>query len=120
MKLIIPLAEVQTLLRRHLNLSSDVQIIVGQKPKSKANDWASISPELGKLIRYIDANYITEKIPAIKELRSQAMLMRDGMFFGLKEAKDIVENWPRVRPIFFKLKRIPNPTYQEGAEIRFI
>lgn len=122
MKLLLTLAEAQTAIRRSLNLPSDVQVIIGRKPKSvagKVDDFNSISPALGRLIRYIDANVVDNKIPAIKELRAQATLMNGGAFFGLKEAKDIVENWSKARVTFFQKGRVTNPVYENCSVVGF-
>lgn len=114
MKLQLSYAEAQSAVRRLLNLPAEVEICISRKGDgavAQTDDFASLKPALARLIQFIDSNVAMNKIAAIKELRAQASIQNSGAYFGLKEAKDTVENWDKARPIFFKLGRIPSVSY---------
>ncbi len=128
MKLVLSNAEAQATIRRAFNLPSEVEVIFGKKKKriiKSKDDFGGISTALAKLIIFIDGHVTTNKIGAIKELRTfvdpshVASLHTSSTYIGLKEAKDIIENWQVARPFFFSLKRIPMLRYTANGQMEF-
>ena len=98
MKIIISHDEALAVIRSHLQLNDNIEIELGFPIASAGDAWKeeefSINHPHYSLIHYIDTRLkggdISNKINAIKEFRAQSSC-------GLKEAKDIIEDWPNQR-----------------------
>ncbi len=118
MNLNISYEEAQASIRKLLNLPVEVEIIIGRKPATPfpKNELAGIKPEYASMIRYVDNNVVVNKIGCIRTLRTSDP---SGEYLGLKEAKDIVENWDLARKVFIEKNGMPKPNYNNGIGISF-
>jgi ribosomal protein L7/L12 len=107
MKLLVSYSEAQSMVRRQMGLNSDVEVVIGRRQDDKHVVVADLSPEYKRLVEFVDANQAFNKIGAIKEYRAVTG-------FGLKEAKDSVENWSIVRPFIMRHGRAPQVSYANG------
>lgn len=89
-------SEACNLIRQYYNLSDDskVQIVPDYNPPVSIVNPVPKFDEIHQLIGYIDGQLIdNNKILAIKALRSYEGFPKN---YGLKEAKDMVEDWKLV------------------------
>lgn len=100
MKFIITKTELDAMVRRQYNFPESVTVVVSNAAP-KAPKAPVLSPELSKLVAFVDTNRQGNKITAIKEIRAVTGL-------GLFEAKGAVEQWSVLRPFIFKLGRFPD------------
>jgi hypothetical protein len=108
MNLNLTYAEAQGAIRKLLNLPAEVDVVIGRKPipSRPIDEFKDVPAYVTRLVQFVDANHTVNKIAAIKELRSF-----DSYHLGLKEAKDMAENWSIVRPFFLKTHKPPTPVY---------
>ncbi len=125
MKIFVSLAEAKATILRSLNVSTGypVEIVIGREPKGRPerDNFRFIPEGLAFLIRFVDEKISSDKMAAIKEVRAFGVVVPGGpTSIGIKEAKDIVENWTMARPKFFELRRVPKPAYNiDGRVIGF-
>lgn len=123
MKLTVSYEEAQKAVRASLNLSYTVNVVISDKPRkpktpiaSKTGDLNKVSQNLFQLISYIDHNVMDSKIACIKAIRQYQF---DTIEVGLKEAKDIVENWGAARTAFLRENRRVIPSYEANGKVYF-
>ncbi len=107
MKVIIPLADIQSLVRRQYNLPPEAMIVISRSGKVSTESKSPIgtlgpliSPDIKVFVEQIDSLLPGHLIAAIKAYRTRVNN-------GLKEAKDLIENWPVTRKYIVRHNKIP-------------
>jgi len=109
MKLFLSYSEAARAVRSSMGLREDVEIVIGRKQdeKKSTGNLDPLPDNLRALVKFIDANEATNKIACIQEYRTFTGL-------GLREAKDSIENWSKVRAFVAEKNFFPNISYNNG------
>jgi len=107
MKIVISQHEVESLIRYHYKLNGGDRIIISRPRKRKAATdikvfTAKLPEPIKGVVQSVDEFLASgQMIGAIKAYRTATML-------GLKEAKDAIEDWQRVRAFIITNARYPH------------
>ena len=128
MKINLTHSETIEAIRRHFNFPGNAEIIIGKKPKQEKPsvpviqrvsrtghvvprflyDQRSLSGE--NVFDEITLHLHNNKIGAIKAVRSASG-------YGLKEAKDAVENWDAFYKVMLEKDRWPDISFEFGMPV---
>lgn len=105
MKFILTHTEVSAIVRKQFNLPENVTVVISRRDLDAAKAVAEVAKaETERVIALVGGLIPHNKIAAIKEYRTVAGV-------GLREAKDVVENWYDAVVAIRKHVHMVVPTY---------